>query len=432
MRSLYDRYLGPNWAEEPGDTRFWLRAEQIPGDELWRTHERRRERLVAFARRHLAERLKRRGASHVEIAQVEEVLDPEALTIGFARRFATYKRGTLLLRDPARLEKILNAAGRPVQIIYAGKAHPKDEEGKRLIREIIQLAHRPEFRRRIVFLEDYGAVIARYLVEGVDVWLNTPRRPMEASGTSGMKAAFNGAINFSILDGWWDEAYSPRVGWTVGNGIDTHDSDYQDRVEAGTIYDTLEREVAPLFYTRGADGLPRGWINLMKSSISDLCPVFNTNRMVYQYMLDAYSPALTRRAALEEDNYARTRALAKWRVKVAQGWHDVRITRVEADLGEEIRVGGSFEVKALVKPGNLSAGDLSVQVCMGRVDENLQIIRTRTIQMKPDGTMEPEGVVFRATIPCETSGMQGLTVRALPWHEDLAHPTAAGLILWAD
>ncbi|MFH1175813.1 MAG: alpha-glucan family phosphorylase, partial [Acidobacteriota bacterium] len=213
MRSLYDRYLGPRWAEEPGDTRVWQAVHQIPAEELWRTHERRRERLVAFARRRLVAQLRRRGAGQAELAQAEEVLDPEALTIGFGRRFATYKRATLLLRDPDRLARILNQSGRPVQVIFAGKAHPRDGEGKALIRQIVQLAERPELRHRIVFIEDYDTIVARYLVQGCDVWLNTPRRPREASGTSGMKAAFNGVLNLSIKDGWWDEAYSHDAVW---------------------------------------------------------------------------------------------------------------------------------------------------------------------------------------------------------------------------
>lgn len=431
MKSLYDRYLGPGWAEEPGDTRIWLRAEEIPGEELWRTHERRRERLVAFARRSLKTRLQQRDTGQAEIAQVEEVLDPEALTIGFGRRFATYKRGTLLLRDPARLDRILNAPGRPVQIIFSGKAHPKDEEGKRLIREIVQLSRRPEFHRRIVFLEDYSAVIARALVEGVDVWLNTPRRPMEASGTSGMKAALNGALNLSILDGWWEEAYSPRCGWAIGDGGDYRDLDYQDRVEAGTLYELLEREVVPLFYTRGADGLPRGWLSLMKSAIADLCPVFNTNRMVYQYTVEAYAPALARRARLEEDGFRRARALARWRAKVRQAWGDVKIARLEADVSEEVRVGTSFDVRVWVQPGPLTAEDFAVQVCMGRVDENQEIAATRMVPMSKRDGVSADGLLFQASVLCETSGMQGFTVRVLPRSEDLANPQATGLILWA-
>jgi len=430
MRTLYDRYLGPRWAEEPGDTRVWNRGEQIPGEELWRTHERRRERLVAFARRRLREQLRSRGAGPTEIAEADDVLDPEALTVGFGRRFATYNRGTLLLSDAVRLERIVNAPGRPVQILFAGKAHPKDEPGKELIRQVVQLARRPEFRRRIVFLEDYDQVVARYMVEGVDVWLNTPRRPLEASGTSGMKAAFNGALNLSILDGWWDEAYTPNTGWAIGRGEEYADHGYQDRVEAGALCDLLENEVVPLFYRRGADGLPRGWIALMRSAMTALCPVFNTNRMVHQYV-EGYLRAEARRAHLEEDGFRRARSLAAWKEKVRKGWRDVRVSRVEVIMPEQTRVGELFEVRAWVSLGSLAPGDVAPQVYLGKLRESRDIIEPEIIAMTYRGSASDEGVLFTAAFPCTSSGTHGLTVRVVPHHEDLGHPHETGLIVWA-
>jgi starch phosphorylase len=431
MRELYDRYLGPRWAEEPGDTEVWARSDQIPGGELWRTHERRRERLVAFARRRLVSQLRRRSTGRAGLNEAREALDPEALTVGFARRFATYKRATLLLRDPERLSRILNAPGRPVQFIFAGKAHPRDEEGKKLIREIVQLARTPEFRRRIVFLEDYDAVISRYMVQGVDVWLNTPRRPKEASGTSGMKAAFNGVLNLSIPDGWWDEAYSPRTGWTIGGGEDYQDMDYQDRVESGTLYDLLEQEVAPLFYQRGPDGLPRGWIALMKSAMQDLCPLFNTNRMVHQYLMEAYRPALEMRDRLESEDFGRARRLAAWRRKIVEAWKEIRLLRTETPLPRDLRVGDEFEARVWVDPGPLSAADLSVQIYLGRVDENQEILGGETFSMAAEGETGRDGLLFRGAVPCRSSGTQGLTFRILPHHEDLPRAHCMALIHWA-
>jgi starch phosphorylase len=431
MRSLYDRYLGPRWAEQPGDTRIWNRSEQIPGEELWRTHERRRERLVAFARRRLRRQLEARGAGPTEIAGADEVLDPEALTIGFARRFATYKRGMLLLSDPDRLARILDTPGRPVQIVFAGKAHPRDEPGKQIIRQIVQVARRPEFRRRIIFLEDYDHVVARYLVQGVDVWLNTPRRPLEASGTSGMKAAFNGALNLSILDGWWDEAYSPATGWAIGKGEEYTDHEYQDRVEAGALYDLLASEVVPLFYSRGADNVPRRWIALMRSAMTSLCPVFNTNRMLHQYVVDGYLPADRRRAKLEERGFERARALAAWKQKVRAGWHDVRVTRVEVVLPELTRVGELFEVSAWIQLGTLSPADVAAQVYIGRLLESRDIIDAVVVPLAPREAKTAEGTLFHAVMPCRASGTQGLTVRVVPSHEDLGHPHETGLIAWA-
>ena len=289
MNQLYDRYLGPKWREEHADAKLWQRVEGIPAEELWRTHERRRVRLVAFARQHLRLQLQRRGAPQSEIDAAGEVLDPDALTIGFARRFATYKRATLVLRDIERLERILNNAECPVQILFAGKAHPRDDAGKELIQRIIRLAQQKEFRRRLVFLEDYDMAMARCLVQGSDIWLNTPLRPEEASGTSGMKALANGAINLSILDGWWDEAWREAaaenrfVGWAIGRGESYDNAEYQDQVESAALYDLLEHDIVPAFYDRGVDGVPRRWIANMKGSISHLCPSFNMQRVVKQY-----------------------------------------------------------------------------------------------------------------------------------------------------
>ncbi|MBI5489072.1 MAG: alpha-glucan family phosphorylase [Deltaproteobacteria bacterium] len=431
MRTLYDRYLGPRWSEEPGDTRVWQAVHQIPGEELWRTHERRRERLVAFARRRLVQQLRDRGAGRAELAQAEEVLNPEALTIGFARRFATYKRATLILRDAERLAYILNNPARPVQLIFAGKAHPKDDEGKQLIRDIVQFAARPEFRRHIVFLEDYDASVARYLVQGTDVWLNTPRRPREASGTSGMKALFNGVLNLSILDGWWDEAYSPRAGWAIGGGEEYSDLELEDRSEAGALYQRIEREVVPLFYERGSDHLPRGWIERMKTAMEDLCPVFNTNRMVWQYLTEAYLPGRRSRETLEADDYRRARALAAWRARVVKAWPDVVVVRVAAEVPDEPRVGSSFPVLAWVRAPGLEAADLAVQVVLGGLDDRQQLVPRENLFMEAAGIADDGSLAFSAAVPCRTSGMQALAVRVLPRHEDLTHPHQTGLVVWA-
>ena len=300
--ALYDRYLGGHWEQKPTDHSIWNRVENIPNAELWRTHDRRRERLVVFARKRLRMQLERRGATPSEVARADEVLDPEALTIGFARRFATYKRGTLIFRNLERLTSILGNKERPVQIIFAGKAHPRDHGGKELIAEIIHVCRRPELRRRMVFMEDYDINVARFLVQGVDVWLNNPRRPLEASGTSGMKVCINGGLNLSILDGWWCEGYTGDNGWAIGAGEEYTDNDrtYQDDIESRTLYDLIEQEIVPLYYNRTADGLPRGWINYMKNSIMKCCPVFNTNRMVEEYMRRCYAPSAERYSQLVE------------------------------------------------------------------------------------------------------------------------------------
>ncbi|NLG26296.1 MAG: glycosyltransferase family 1 protein, partial [Chloroflexi bacterium] len=288
LSSLYTRYLGPGWIERPVDPAVWKRVDLIPDEELWRTHERRRERLVSVARTRARRQLERRGAPPQDIKVASEILNPDILTIGFARRFATYKRATLLFSNVERLAAILNNPERPVQLIFAGKAHPRDNPGKEFIRRLVHYARQDELRRRILFLEDYDMSLARYMVQGVDVWLNTPRHGKEASGTSGMKAAQNGALNLSTLDGWWVEGYAPETGWSIGRGETYEDENYGDQVEANALYDLLEKEIVPLFYDYGGNGIPRGWIAKMKGSIREIAPVFNTHRMVQQYVRDCY------------------------------------------------------------------------------------------------------------------------------------------------
>ncbi len=434
MADLYDRYLGPRWIERPADQSVWERVTRIPDEELWRTHERRRERLVAFSRRRLRAQLEQRGSRPSEIRLAEEVLDPEALTIGFARRFATYKRSTLLFHDVERLARIIGDRSRPVQIIYAGKAHPRDNPGKDLIRQIIHHARRPEFRNRIVFIEDYDMVVARYLVQGVDVWLNSPRRPHEASGTSGMKATPNGALNLSILDGWWEEGYTPETGWAIGHGeeYDEDQFDYQDQVEANAIYDLLEKGIVPLFYERGRDGLPRGWIAKMKAAVRDHAGVFNTNRMVRQYFEWCYLPSAERSERLMAEGLARAKALATWKAQVRRQWDRLRIERVWVD-GPDVReldVGDQLHVQAQVHLGSLKPTDVEVELYHGRLNAEGLIIGGEAIPMLIAQSKGKGKYVFAGAIPCRTSGRHGYALRILPHHEDLGNPLEMGLVLW--
>jgi glycogen phosphorylase len=430
MTQLYDRYLGIQWEDRPTDHSIWKRVDHIPDAELWRTHERRRERLVAFARRRLKAQLRRRGAPMAEIARAEEVLDPDALTIGFARRFATYKRGTLIFRNLERLGAIINDKDRPVQIIFAGKAHPRDHGGKELIAEILHIARRAEFRRRIVFLEDYEINLARYLVQGVDVWLNNPRRPLEASGTSGMKICPNGGINLSILDGWWVEGYAQDNGWAIGAGEEYTDLHYQDDVESRAIYDLLEQEIVPLFYTRSSDGLPRGWLKVMKRSIATCCPVFNTNRMVQDYVEKAYWPSSQRFDKLASDHFGKAKNLAQWRKRVAQGWGQIKIESVEAAGVDPMRVGSQLDVKARISLGGFSPDDVEVQLFHGAVDSLGEIPKPGTILMSHNGVHEGASWIYQGTIPCRSSGQHGYAVRVLPRNSDLSSLFEPGLICW--
>jgi len=439
IETLYDRYLGPRWREEPGDRSIWVRSRQIPAEEIWRNHERRRERTIAFVRRELKRQLKRRNTSQAEMEAVEDMLDVSCLTIGFARRFATYKRATLLLRDPDRLARILNDPQKPVQVIFAGKAHPRDDAGKELIRQIVNLSRRPEFKRRLVFLEGYDVNIARYLVQGVDVWLNTPRRPGEASGTSGMKAAANGVLNLSTVDGWWDQVHymmgedAALAGWTIGRGELYEDFDYQDQVEAEALYEVLERDVIPAFYDRGRDGLPRRWIARMKTSLEHLCYFFNTHRMVREYVESAYLPADERFRQMREGDFACAKTLAGWRERVRSAWHEIRIEPISSDTADQVPVGSAITVRARVHLGSLAPADARVQVYYGAVSPTGVIVDAKTSDMAPQST-EPDGsYLYEGKIEVEgTSGLQGYSIRVLPYHEALSTPFLPGFIVWAD
>ncbi len=438
MNQLYDRYLGPHWREEPAEAAWWKRVESIPAEELWRTHERRRERLVAFARRRLKEQLRRRGAPAAEVEATEEVLDPDALTIGFGRRFATYKRATLLLRDPERLARLLNDPARPMQVIFAGKAHPKDTPGKQLIQQIAELARRPEFRHRIVFLEDYDMAVSRYLVQGCDVWLNTPLRPKEASGTSGMKAAANGALNVSTLDGWWDQAWreldggSGLTGWAIGRGETYDDPAYQDEVEAQALYEVLERDVIPTFYDRGRDRLPRRWIARMKASIRRLCHYFNSHRMVREYTEAFYLIGHNRFLRLSESGAARARSLAAWLERIQSNWAAVRVESVTAESPGALSVGERFRVEARVRLGELTAEDVTVELYMGPLNPSGEIRRPVATQMQAAGRDEHGRIIYIAeSVACCRSGLHGFTVRVLPFHPELSGAFLPGLIAWA-
>jgi glycogen phosphorylase len=428
---LFERYVGVQWEAKPTDFAVWKRVESVPDAELWRTHERCRERLIALARTRLKLQLKRRGAPPAEVEAADEVLDPDALTIGFARRFATYKRGDLLFRDIERVTALINDPKRPVQFIFSGKAHPKDNGGKELIARVVQYSRRAEFRRRVVFLEDYDMNVARYLVQGVDVWLNNPRRPLEASGTSGMKVAANGGLNLSILDGWWCEGYDGENGWAIGSGEEYADLAYQDAVESRSLYELLEKEVAPLFYTRGSDGLPRQWIRRMKRSISTLVPVFNTNRMVEEYATRAYVPSHRREAVLAANNLKAAGELAAWRRKLAGDWGQVRVEEVKAPTADLLRVGNDFPVQARVHLGGIRPADVEVQLCYGLLDTMGEISDPRPLALSPNG--EPDGtrtVTFRGSVPCRASGQFGFSVRVLPKHPNLAHSFEPGLVTW--
>ncbi|MFN0119983.1 MAG: alpha-glucan family phosphorylase [Blastocatellia bacterium] len=454
MDEIYNRYLGTHWRHEPADAALWARVHRVSAEELWRVHEGRRERLVALARRRLRQQMERRGAPQAEIETADEVLNPDILTIGFARRFATYKRANLLLRDPARLARLLNDPQRPVQLIFAGQAHPRDEAGKEIIKQIVTLCHRPEFRGRCVFLEGYDMAIARSMVQGCDVWLSTPRRPQEASGTSGMKAAANGVLNLSTLDGWWDEAWDgsqiaergleeiadsairnphSAIGWAIGRGETYEDAAYQDQVEAEALYALLERDVVPTFYDRDADKMPRHWIERMKTSIGKLLPYFNTPRMVREYTERFYLPAAARHEQLTAQTMTRAKALAAWKAHIQQHWAEVRIEAVSTGSMAELQVGDKITVLAEIHLGALTPDDVKVELYSGSGNPSGEIEATTIIAMHAAEAVG-HGRWRHATdaVACCRSGLHGFTIRVLPQHTDMSTSFLPGLIVWAD
>lgn len=431
LEALYDRYLGPEWVSNPADQRVWDRMDSIPDPELWRTHERRRERLVNFARHRLAAQIQRRGGSKTEMRAALEALDPEMLTIGFARRFATYKRGNLFMRDMERLKRILMNPDRPLQIIIAGKAHPADVQGKELIRNIIHSCHDQDFRSHVIFIEDYDINVARYLVQGVDCWMNTPRRPMEASGTSGMKAAANGALNISVPDGWWCEAeHLGENGWSIGKGELYGDPDEQDYIESEALYDILENEVAPMFYQRGRDGLPRDWIQWMKTAIRTICPVFNTNRMVQEYTDRFYLPATVRRNELRADNRERSNALATWKDAVAKAWGKLKVENIASGPTQGLAVGSQLTVWTDLRMGGLKPEDLIVEVFYGDLSPSGEVLHGKTAPMRFSQKVEGGLHRFEGAITCDKTGRQGFTVRVIPYHVNLAQKHETMLVMW--
>jgi starch phosphorylase len=430
MAGLFDRYLGPDWWRQPDRAETWEGIDSIPDEELWATHERRRERLVAFARRRLMKQVEARGGTQRDIERARGVLGTRTLTVGFARRFATYKRANLILADVKRLERILLNADRPVQIIFAGKAHPRDNEAKEVLKAVVRFCQTDEVRRHAVFVEDYDLVVARYLVQGVDVWLNTPLRGLEASGTSGMKVVPNGGLNLSVLDGWWPEGYSPETGWAIGHGEEYQDRAYQDQVESGALYDLLEKDVVPLFYDRGADGLPRAWLARMKASMKRLAPLFSTNRMLWEYSEGYYLPAARYHAELIADGGARAQRLAEWKTRVFRQWSRVRVESVEAQRPGTQRVGGQFPLTAIVSLGALEPADVSVEAYYGRLDDKRQIVAASSAPLNLETTLDGGRYRFAGVVPCDRSGMQGYSVRVRPSHPDANNVLATGLMTW--
>lgn len=431
MDLLYDRFLGPTWREASSNPKTWARAAQIPDNELWRSHERQRANLIDFVRQRYKKQLEDRGARPFELREAEDILDPDVLTIGFARRFATYKRANMLLKDKESLLRIISNKEQPVQFVFAGKAHPKDNEGKQLIKEIITLFRQPEFRGKMVFLEDYDMEVAKQMISGCDIWLNNPRRPLEACGTSGMKAMYNGVLQFSTLDGWWDEAWKPdnSVGWAIGKGEEYEDLSYQDQVELQTLYQVLEHDIIPEFYHRQNKDVPRGWVERMKLALVELGPRFNSNRMVLDYLETAYTTSFDNTLALSMNNFASARELSEWRMGILTKWGSVKINGINGANDELLFVGDTISVKARVFMAGIPQEHMQVEIYAGKLNQDNSFISRDIVMMEPEGEMRDGWQTYSGLSKAGDTGRYGLSVRAMPRHPLLPNQHF-GLIHW--
>jgi len=413
------------------DAPSWERVGADP-ERIWALRRLLRARLAQEARRRLRASWRQRGASDAELVWIDSVLDENVLTIGFARRVPAYKRLTMMLHDPARLTALLLDPERPVQIVIAGKAHPADDGGKHLIKQMVRFADDPRVRNRIVFLPDYDMALARFLVQGCDVWLNNPLRPLEACGTSGMKAALNGALNLSVLDGWWDEWYDGEDGWAIPSADGVPDPGRRDELEAAALYDLLGQSVAPLFYDAGPDGLPRRWLANVSHTLASLGPRAQATRMVRQYVTEYYGPAAGASHTLADEyrggpRFGGARSLAVWKRRVAHAWPGVRIEHVEADDGVQ-RPGGRLTVRASIALGELSPDDVTVEVVYGRAGDDDELIQPDRSPLAPDGEPADGAVRYTGAVELGQPGPFGYTVRVLPAHPLLTSPAELGLV----
>ncbi|MEW6282607.1 MAG: alpha-glucan family phosphorylase, partial [Candidatus Eremiobacterota bacterium] len=428
LRELYDRHLDSDWREEPQNPKNWKNVDKLPAGELWKTHVALKKSMVDAVRQRVKRRMARLGESPGRQGHAETLLDPDALTLGFARRFATYKRAVLLFTDPDRLVRMLHDPDRPVQLVFAGKAHPADVPGQQFIQQIYEYSRSAEFAGKVVIVEDYDMELARYLVAGVDVWLNNPRRPLEASGTSGQKAAMNGVLNFSVLDGWWAEGYNGKNGFKIGEPVEYVSYDEQDVADVNSLYATLEDEIVPLYYDRDRNGLPTTWVDRMKESIKSLSPLYSTHRMLVDYCEQMYVPAERRWKAASAKKFAQARSIAEWRGRVGNQWGQVAI-QAQIPAEDEVARGQRVAFRAWATLGRLKPEDVRVEVYAGVLEDG-SLRSPQTVELSCTGRQNGLYLFEGELSPWET-GSIGYGVRVRPVHPDLAAPDESGRFTWA-
>ena len=430
LKELYNKYLTPYWQDNIHIQETWNKIENIPNDELWSENKKRKEKLIELVKENITNNMKANESSYDEISEMTSKLNPNALTIGFARRFATYKRATLIFRDLERITQILNNEDKPVQLIFAGKAHPADKEGQDLIRYIHEISKKPQFKGKIFVLENYNIGIARYLVSGVDVWLNNPRRPMEASGTSGQKASINGVINFSVLDGWWAEGYNAKNGWTIGTNEEYPSYEIQDDADSNSIYHTLEHKIIPTYYEKNEKGISDKWLEIMKNSIISTGCNYSTSRMVSEYTSRFYMPLIN----LYETYYKDLSLVAnfnEWKNMIYLGWKDIKILQANNLNDISIDAGNKIDVTCKVVLPNISVDNVNVEAYAGRITDKGTIENITITPMElNDEDDEKSEYTFKSKLELTTGGNYGYTFRVMPKHEMLPDPENLNLIKW--
>ena len=430
LKELYNKYLDPYWQDEIYNQDTWKKIENIPNKELWNEHKFRKERLLQLVKENVTNRLKRNGMGYEQIKEITSKLNPDALTIGFARRFATYKRATLKFKDLESITQILNDEERPVQIIFAGKAHPADKEGQDLIKYINEISMMPQFKGKIFVLENYNMNIARYLVSGVDVWLNNPRRPMEASGTSGQKASINGVVNFSVLDGWWAEGYNLKNGWAIGTNADYDSYESQDLSDSDSLYNTLENKIVPIYYNRNQEGISDEWLTIMKNSIISTGAKYSTSRMVIDYVEKLYMPLcnLTNNYFNTLDKVAEYN---KFKEELYANWNDIEIKQVDNLDNITINAREEIQVRCTVKLPNILPANVEAQVYYGKVMENGILENIGIVPMELVESNKDEKIyTYEAKVKLLTGGDYGYTFRVMPKHEMLLDSANLNLVKW--
>ena len=432
LKQLYNKYLIPYWQDKIQYDYVWEKIKNIPDEKLWEAHQARKEKLLNIVKNNVTERLRRSGYNYEDINSITSKLNPNALTIGFARRFATYKRATLIFKDLERITQILNNSDRPVQLIFAGKAHPADKQGQDLIKFIHDVSMMPQFKGKIFLLENYNIAMSRYLISGVDVWLNNPRRPMEASGTSGQKASVNGVINFSVLDGWWAEGYNQKNGWRIGFNSDYESYEVQDVTDSQNIYETLEQKIIPAYYNKEKNGISKEWLDYMKESIISTGGKYSTSRMLSDYTSQFYIPLCNLHNKYYKDLSDVTRFNA-WKNDMYRNWKDIKITQKEDNLNNiAIDAGKCITVRCQVELPNINPEHISVECYYGKILENgvvedISIIPMQQIKTKAENSKNYE---YETKIELKTGGNYGYTFRVMPKHEMLLESANMDLVKW--